>query len=334
MKHFKLILLFCVLGSLALGQELNIDTQVKGSRWPAFGVDSGAANAYAVATGAPLGPSLRTGSMIMFIATHANTTASTLAVNGGSAKAIKKNVSSALTGGEIPLNGMIVVYYDGTNFQLPFSASTSYILQVNAVTLTAADTVNFNDSTPAAGSNGLNVKFQKSTASTTDSVSAYVPGDGNSGHWLSGVGTWTAPSASQLPTVTIRRTCMIVVGADNGAALVNADLGPQLNQCFVPYAATVVEIEVMADAGTPNVIVQRSHLGTPTALLSGALATASAGAVACSNTGGTTGLDATTTCTNTLQNTSVAVGDWIGLTSGTAGATAKRMSVAVTMTVN
>jgi hypothetical protein len=141
-------------------------------------------------------------------------------------------------------------------------------------------------------------------------------------------------SGYTLPVVNTRRTCMIVVGADNGSALVNADLGPQLNQCFVPFAATVVEIEVMADAGTPNVIVQRSHLGTPTALLSGALATASAGAVACSNTGGTTGLDGTTTCTNTLQNTSVAVGDWIGLTSGTAGGTAKRMSAAVTMTVN
>ncbi len=139
----------------------------------------------------------------------------------------------------------------------------------------------------------------------------------------------------QMSTVLRRRTCMIVVGADNAAsALANADLGPQLNQCFVPFAATVVEIEVMADAGTPNVIVQRSHLGTPTALLSGALATASAGAVACSNTGGTTGIDGTTTCTNTLENTAVGAGDWIGLTSGTAGGTAKRMTVAITMTMN
>jgi hypothetical protein len=135
--------------------------------------------------------------------------------------------------------------------------------------------------------------------------------------------------------VNTRRVCMIVIGADNAAAvLANADLGPQLDQCFIPFAATVVEIEVMGDAGTPNVIVQRSHLGSATALLSSALATASAGAVACSNTGGTTGFDATTTCTNTLQNTSVAVGDWIGLTSGTAGGVAKRMSIAVTMTVN
>ncbi len=147
--------------------------------------------------------------------------------------------------------------------------------------------------------------------------------------------TMFAYGSTAVPAVVqTRRTCMIDVGADNGTALVDADLGPQLDQCFIPFAATVVEVEVMADAGTPSVIVQRSHLGTPTALLSGALATASAGAVACSNTGGTTGLDGTTTCTNTLQNTAVAVGDWIGLTSGTAGGTAKRMSVAVVFTVN
>lgn len=144
-----------------------------------------------------------------------------------------------------------------------------------------------------------------------------------------------AVSSTQMAVVNTRRTCSIVIGSDDAsAALVNADLGPQLNQCQVDGAATIFEIDVMADNGTPNVIVQRSHLGTATALLSGALATAASGAVACSNTGGTTGLDGTTTCTNTLQNTSIAVGDWIGLTSGTAGGTAKRMSIMVHFTVN
>lgn len=125
------------------------------------------------------------------------------------------------------------------------------------------------------------------------------------------------------------RTCMIVVGADNGTALVNADIGPQLNQCQVPYAGTILEIDVTGDAGTPNVIVQRNHLGAATALLSGALATATAGAVACSKTGATTGVDGTTVCSATLQNTAIGAGDWIGLTSGTAGGVAKRLTVAV-----
>src|SRR5579872_3522822 len=78
-----LILLLPVLG-WAQG-AVNIDLQVKGSRWPAWGTDSGTANAYAVTTVAPLGPTLRTGSKIQFVAQHSNTAASTLAVNGGTA---------------------------------------------------------------------------------------------------------------------------------------------------------------------------------------------------------------------------------------------------------
>jgi hypothetical protein len=95
----------------------NLDTQIKGSRLPMWGTDSGSANAYAITTIAPLGPSLRTGSLFMFIATHANTTASTLAVDGGSTIAIKKSVSTALASGDIPINGAVEVVYDGTNFQ-------------------------------------------------------------------------------------------------------------------------------------------------------------------------------------------------------------------------
>src|SRR4029077_14086437 len=49
------------------------------------------------------------------------------------------------------------------------------------------------------------------------------------------------------------KTCMMVVGADNGAAaLVNADLGPQGRQCFIPIDATIVEVTVSARSGTPH----------------------------------------------------------------------------------
>jgi hypothetical protein len=75
-------------------------------------------------------------------------------------------------------------------------AVAQYILQVNASALTWGDTVNFNDTTPVAGSNGLNIKWQKSTSGGTDSVSGYVPGDGTSTHFLSGVGTWTVPAGT------------------------------------------------------------------------------------------------------------------------------------------
>lgn len=96
----------------------NIDTQIWGSRWPAFGTDSGAANAYVVTTVAPLGHSLRTGSMIQFVALHANTGASTVNVDGAGAIAIKKMGSLALVSGDIIAGAMVTAIYDGTNFQM------------------------------------------------------------------------------------------------------------------------------------------------------------------------------------------------------------------------
>jgi hypothetical protein len=131
-----------------------------------------------------------------------------------------------------------------------------------------------------------------------------------------------------------RRPCTLVVGGDTlSVALQNSDLS-QARWCYLPYGATIVEIMVSADAGTPNVIVGRNHAGTVSNLTSAALATAAAGALACSNVGGTTGFDATTTCSATLQNTSISSGDWLDLVSGTAGGTAKRMTISVTYTVN
>jgi|GEM_PF-4651836 len=241
------------------------------------------------------------------------------------------------------------------------NGSSGPIIKVNTAAI-AGTNANLSDSTPAAASNHVNVTWQKDSTTPDTNISAQVSAatdtvlgvlksitctnqfirsftTGTGAASCDTVGTndlaANAVNSAKSAVVNTRRTCMMVMGADNASAvLANSDLGPQLDQCQMPYAATVVEIDVMADAGTPNVIVQRSHLGSATALLSSALATASAGAVACSNTGGTTGFDGTTTCTNTLQNTAVAVGDWIGLTSGTAGGTAKRMSIAVHMTVN
>jgi hypothetical protein len=77
--------------------------------------DTGAANAYAV-TLTPA-PTLQVGSVVVFKAVNANTGASTLAVNGGTAIAIKKNATVALASGDIAAGQIITVIYDGTNFQ-------------------------------------------------------------------------------------------------------------------------------------------------------------------------------------------------------------------------
>jgi len=153
---------------------------------------------------------------------------------------------------------------------------------------------------------------------------------------LSGEVTSVGRVATTVATKLRTRTCMMVVGTDNGTALLDADLGPQLHQCTIDVQMTVQEIRVSADAGTPSLIVQkRTVAGAPSPLLTGALATAASGGVACSKTSATTSYDGTTTCSATLQNnTALTPGMTLGLTSGTAGGVAKRVSVAVTLTID
>lgn len=81
-----------------------------------YAPDTGAANAYLMALS--VAPTLVAGSQVLFMALHANTGASTLAVNGGAAVAIKKQGTVALAGGEIAAGQMIRLTYDGTNFQM------------------------------------------------------------------------------------------------------------------------------------------------------------------------------------------------------------------------
>lgn len=135
-------------------------------------------------------------------------------------------------------------------------------------------------------------------------------------------------------TVLNRRNCDLAVGDESSSAITNAQLGPQSRICYVPAGATIVELDVAADGGTPNVIVGKNHAGTISNIVSSALATAASGGIACSNTGGTTGIDGATTCSATLQNTSLSAGDYLELVSGTAGGTAKLMTIHVIYTVN
>ena len=76
------------------------------------------------------------------------------------------------------------------------AACVTGVLQVGGSSLTAGDTVNFNNTVPVAEANALNIHFQTSRASTTDSISGEIVGDGTASHFLSGAGTWLTPSGS------------------------------------------------------------------------------------------------------------------------------------------
>jgi hypothetical protein len=144
-----------------------------------------------------------------------------------------------------------------------------------------------------------------------------------------------AITAAKSSVTLTRRVCAIIIGADNGSALADADIGPQNDSCLVQAAATVVEVVVKADDGTPSALPRKTSVaGSNTSLLSGALATAASGARACSKTTAATSFDGATSCTDTLTTTALAVGDTLGVTSGTAGGVAKRMSIWIVYTID
>lgn len=80
-------------------------------------VDTGSANAYTIAP-TPAITAYVIGQIFSFKAANANTTTSTLAVSSLSTKTIVKSDTSALTANDILAGQIVVVEYDGTNFQM------------------------------------------------------------------------------------------------------------------------------------------------------------------------------------------------------------------------
>ncbi len=165
------------------------------------------------------------------------------------------------------------------------------------------------------------------------SIQLYGPG-----HYGAQVAAGDLPAngvdSSKLSAANTRRTCTIVIGADNGPALSTADIAPQGRQCFVPAPAHVVEITVAADGGTPAVVVARNHAGILTDL-SAPVASGASGVPGCANAAGSgTGIDGATTCGVQVTTAALGAGDWIETHTSGSASTAKRMTVSVTYTVD
>ena len=147
------------------------------------------------------------------------------------------------------------------------------------------------------------------------------------------VATGISSSGALICTSSVR-VCNIVAGADNGSVLASLDIAPQSFQCKIPRNATILEVNVHADAGTSSVIpgfVNPSSVVFN--LTSGALATAAAGGEACSNVAGGLGLDGVTTCSATLQNTSVVAGSYLQTISGTSAGSPHIFTASVVFTM-
>lgn len=239
----------------------------------------------------------------------------------------------------------------GLNVTTPATLTTTYI------TVTAAETVDcsFNNGSGASGAQGATGPTGPAGPSPSGSgvligtagVASTLPGTtttllhGNAsgppsfGAVVTADIAANAVTSAKMPVGNTRYSCDIPIGDQSASAAVSdTQLGPQKRICFIPASATIVEVDVAADGGTPNIIIGRNRAGSVVNIVSSALATAGSGGVACSNTGGTTGINGTTTCSATLQNTALNVGDYLELVSGTAGGTAKLMTAHVLYTVN
>jgi hypothetical protein len=62
--------------------------------------------------------SYQTGNMFSFIVQNTNTTTVTLNIDGLGAKAILRNATEPLQAGDLTVGNVVVVIYDGTQFQL------------------------------------------------------------------------------------------------------------------------------------------------------------------------------------------------------------------------
>lgn len=88
-----------------------------------YALDTGAVNAYVIdVVPAPL--SLEAGMEFSFLATNANTGASTIVINGSAPIAITKSGTDPLAAGDIPAGSIVKGTFDGTRLQLGATPAT------------------------------------------------------------------------------------------------------------------------------------------------------------------------------------------------------------------
>ena len=173
-----------------------------------YAVDSVGTDSYAVTLPGALSVPFA-GMLVSFKAGTANTGACTLAINGGSAIAIKKNVSDALLTGDILQNQICTVIYDGTNFQL---LSKTPVLSPIVRTYTSTDTW-----TKPAGLKYVIAEVQAGGGGGggTDSAGAAASGGGGGGYSKELIAA-SALSATETATVGAGGTAGAGGGTETG----------------------------------------------------------------------------------------------------------------------
>lgn len=130
------------------------------------------------------------GQRFSWIASGANTTATTVNVSGLGAKSLTKNGTRDLVAGDIPSGSLVIATYDGTRFQLVFSNRTEAIVSV-----ASASTVNLS---------AINGYFADITGTTT--ITSF-------GTETAGISYWARFNG--VLTLTHNATSLILPGAAN-----------------------------------------------------------------------------------------------------------------------
>ena len=136
-----------------------------------YALDTGAADAYVV-TLSPVPAAYVTGMAIMMKAANANTTTSTINVNGLGPITIKKGVSTNLAANDILAGQMCSLVYDGTNFQLNPPPSTG----TGSVTSVATGGLATGGPITTTGTVTVTAATQANQETATSTTVAVVPG--------------------------------------------------------------------------------------------------------------------------------------------------------------
>ena len=185
-----------------------------------------------------------TGQRFFFVAPASNTGAVTLNINAIGAKSVTKNGTTALVSGDIAINAVVQVVYDGTQFQLlnpvaaanvsSFSAGTTGLTPNTATTgaVTLAGTL----AVANGGTNNASLAVTAGGALYTDGSKVVNVGAGTSGQVLTSAGasapTWssvggtlnniqyftTAGTATYTPTAGTTFVVVEVVGGGGGSS--------------------------------------------------------------------------------------------------------------------
>ncbi|MDZ4784818.1 MAG: hypothetical protein SGJ02_01955 [bacterium] len=214
-----------------------------------YAVDSVGTDSYAI-TPSPALTTYETGRIYSFKAGTANTGACTLNVSALGAKSIYKGVTNELDTGDILLNQIVVVQYDGTNFQLISTPSlttkvTTFTVNGTFTKSALAKSIEVicigagggggsgrvsTDNTGCAGGGGggggavTRIIIPSSSVQATETITVGVGGTGGAGVTISGAGTINGNAGSD-GTASSFGTWLKAGGGGGGGGATNTSIG-------------------------------------------------------------------------------------------------------------